>query len=464
MSPQEDAIMDVNRRHLIGASAAGVAGALAMSPEAARAAPLISVLGRDATQYGVKPGSSDDQTKALQRAIDEAARAQAPLALPPGVYRTGMLRLQNGTQLIGVRGATKLIFNGGASMLQGDGASSVGLANITFDGGGIPLPTRRGLVHCTGGRDIRIADCEITGSGGSGIWFENVSGDVSGNIITRSAATAVVSFDALGLIVSRNTILGTNDNGIEILRTSVGDDGTLVLDNRIEDIKAGPGGSGQYGNAINAFRAGNVIVRGNRIRNCDYSAVRGNSASNIQISGNSVSNVREVALYSEFSFEGAVIANNTVDGAALGVSVCNFNEGGRIAVVQGNIIRNLLPKRPIGTAPDDDAGIGIYVEADTSVTGNVVENAPSFGIIAGWGKYLRDVVISGNVIRNAFVGVGVSVVPGAGTALVNNNMIAETPRGAVVGLDHARAITPDLTTEGAQRYAQVVVGTNAVRR
>jgi putative cofactor-binding repeat protein len=83
-----------------------------------------------------------------------------------------------------------------------------------------------------------------------------------------------------------------------------------------QDIKAGLGGSGQYGNAINAFRAGNVIVRGNRIRNCDYSPERGNSASNIQISGNSVSDVREVALYSEFSFEGAVIANNTVDGAA----------------------------------------------------------------------------------------------------------------------------------------------------
>jgi uncharacterized secreted repeat protein (TIGR03808 family) len=458
--------MDVNRRHFIGA--AGAASALAMSPAAARAAALTSTLtsalGRDVTQYGVRPGSPDDQTKALQRAIDEAARAQAPLALPPGVYRTGMLRLQSGTQLIGVRGATKLVFNGGASMLSGEGADSIGLTNITLDGGGIPLPTRRGLVHCIGGRDIRIADCEITGSGGNGIWFENVSGDVSGNIITKSAATAVVSFDAQGLLVSRNTISGTNDNGIEILRTAIGDDGTQVIDNRIEDITAGPGGSGQYGNAINAFRAGNVIVRGNRIRNCDYSAVRGNSASNIQITGNSVSDVREVALYSEFSFEGAVIANNTVDGAAVGVSVCNFNEGGRIAVVQGNIIRNLLPKRPIGTAPDDDAGIGIYVEADTSVTGNVIENAPSFGIVAGWGKYLRDVVISGNVIRNAFVGVGVSVVSGAGTALVNNNMIAETPRGAVVGLDHARPITPDLSTEGAQRFAQVVIGTNAVRR
>ena len=453
--------MDLNRRHLI---AAGAAGALAIPPGAARAAPPTSTLGRDATQYGVRPGSPDDQTRVLQRAIDETARAQAPLALPPGVYRTGMLRLQSGTQLVGVRGATKLVFTGGASMFQGEGADGAGLTNLSLDGSGIALPARRGLVHCLAGRDIRIIDCEITGSGGCGIWLENVSGDISGNIISKIAVTAITSFDAQGLLVSRNTILGTNDNGIEILRTAIGDDGTLVLDNRIEDIKAGPGGSGQYGNAINAFRAGNVIVRGNRIRNCDYSAVRGNSASNIQISGNSVSNVREVALYSEFAFEGAVIANNTVDGAAVGVSVCNFNEGGRLAVVQGNIIRNLLPKRPIGTAPDDDAGVGIYVEADSSVSGNVIENAPSFGIVAGWGKYLRDVAITGNVIRNAFIGIGVSVVPGAGTALVNNNMISETPRGAVVGLDHARAITSDLSAEGAQRFAQVVVGTNAVRR
>src|SRR3979411_922263 len=143
--------MDVNRRHLIGVSAAGVAGALAVSTDAARAAPLTSALGRDVTQYGVRPGSPDDQTKNLQRAIDEAAHAQVPLALPPGVYRTGMLRLQSGSQLVGVRGATKLVFSGGASMLQGEGCDSVGLVNITLDGGSIALPTRRGLIHCIGG-------------------------------------------------------------------------------------------------------------------------------------------------------------------------------------------------------------------------------------------------------------------------------------------------------------------------
>jgi uncharacterized secreted repeat protein (TIGR03808 family) len=325
------------------------------------------------------------------------------------------------------------------------------------------MPTRRGLIHCLGGRDVRITDCEITGSGRNGIWLETVAGEISGNIILQTAATAIVSFDALGLTVTRNTILEANDNGIEILRTAIGDDGSIVTGNRIENIKAGPGGSGQYGNAINAFRAGNVIVSGNRISDCDYSAVRGNSAANIQITGNSVFGVREVALYSEFAFEGAVIANNTVDGAAVGVSVCNFNEGGRLAVVQGNIIRNLLPKRPIGTAPDDDAGIGIYIEADTSVTGNVIEKAPSFGIMAGWGKYLRDVAISGNVIRKSFIGIGVSVADGAGSALINSNVISDTPRGAVVGLDHAKPVTPDLTANGAAKYAQVALGGNATR-
>ncbi|HLZ05538.1 MAG TPA: TIGR03808 family TAT-translocated repetitive protein [Bradyrhizobium sp.] len=456
--------MDLNRRHLIGATAAGVAGAVTASPEAARATQLTSALGRNVTQHGVRPGSPDDQTGALQRAIDDAARSAVPLALPPGVYRVGTLHLANGTHLLGVRGATRLVFNGGGSMLLGEGAGHIGIDGIICDGSNIPLPARHGLIHCLGGQDIRITDCEILNSGGNAIWLEQVSGDVSNNIISDTAVTAITSFDARGLIVSRNTITRTSDNGIEILRYEIGDDGTLVADNRIEDIKAGPGGSGQYGNAINAYRAGNVIVRGNRVSNCDYSAVRGNSASNIQIVNNSISDVREVALYSEFSFEGAVISGNTVDGAAFGVSVCNFDQGGRIAVVQGNVIRNLLPKRPIGTAPDDEAGIGIYVEADSAVTGNVIENAPAFGIVAGWGKYLRDVAITGNVIRKAFAGIGVSVTAGAGTALVNNNMISEAPRGAVVGLDHARAVTADLSADGAQRYAQVVIGNNAVRR
>ena len=56
-----------------------------------------------------------------------------PLALPPGVYRTGMLRLQSGSQLVGVRGATKLVFSGGASMFLSEGAGSIGLHGLTLE-------------------------------------------------------------------------------------------------------------------------------------------------------------------------------------------------------------------------------------------------------------------------------------------------------------------------------------------
>jgi len=453
--------MTLHRREFIGSLVA--ATAVATTSAALAAPPLTSKRGRDASPFGVAPNSPDDQTLALQRAIDDAATRRMPLALPPGNYVTGTLRLPSGAQILGVRGATRLVFSGGRSLFDSQGADSATLSGLVLDGAAIPLPTRRGLVHCTAATALRIEDCTIVASGGSGIWLEASSGAVTGNTLAQIAVTGVVSFDARGLRVDGNTIIDTNDNGIEILRTTIGDDGTLVTGNRIENIKAGPGGSGQYGNAINAFRAGNVVISGNRIKDCDYSAVRGNSASNIQITGNSVSDVREVALYSEFAFEGAVIANNTVDGAAVGVSVCNFNEGGRLSVVQGNVVRNLKPKRPIGTAPDDDAGIGVYVEADTAVTGNVIENAPSFGIIAGWGKYLRDVSITGNVVRNSHVGIGISVADGAGTAAVNGNVISSAQRGAVVGLDHATPVTPDLTLPNATRYAQVSLGSNAVR-
>jgi uncharacterized secreted repeat protein (TIGR03808 family) len=205
-----------------------------------------------------------------------------------------------------------------------------------------------------------------------------------------------------------------------------------------------------------------VIVRGNRISKAAFSAVRGNAASNLQIAGNTATEVGEVALYSEFGFEGTVISGNSIDGAALGVSVTNFNEGGRLAVVQGNLIRNLRDKRPAGTDPGDAAGVGIAVEADASVTGNVVENAPRAGINVGWGKYMRDVSVVGNVVRNAGFGITVSVASGAGAAVIAGNLIAGALRGAIVGMDFAQAVTGDLSKEPA-RFANLQISGNRVR-
>jgi uncharacterized secreted repeat protein (TIGR03808 family) len=456
--------MDIDRRHLLrfGALAAGAATAGA-GALAAPAPSSVGTFGLDATHFGLHPGSPDDQSRVLQNAIDAAARARVPLAIAPGLYRAGNLTLPAGAQLLGVRGATQIALTQGPSLMAAAGADHVTLSGLVLDGGKRPLTEARGLVHLENCRAVQIVDCELRASGGIGIRCVSVDGEVSGNTLTDIADVAILSHNAAGLLIARNTIVGAGNNGIQIFRWEAGDDGTMVVDNRIENIANRSGGSGQYGNAINAFRAGNVIVRGNRIRHCAFSAVRGNAASNIHVEGNSVSDAGEVALYAEFGFEGAIIANNTVDGAAIGVSVTNFNEGGRLAVVQGNIIRNLKPQRPAGTDPCDSAGVGISVEADSAVTGNVIENAPLAGIMLGFGRYLRDVAATGNVVRKADIGIAVSVTPGSATTLIADNVITGSARGAIVGMAGAKAVTADLSQGGFERYAHLTISGNRVR-
>jgi uncharacterized secreted repeat protein (TIGR03808 family) len=454
--------MSLDRRNFLTATALG--GAAAVQPfatERAVAAPL-SVLGIDALHFGVRAGNPDDQSGPLQNAIDQAAGARVPLVLGPGVYRAGDLKLPSGAQIVGVRGATRLLLTHGPSLISATRADNIGLLGLTLDGGNLPLPDGRGVVVFAGGQGVRITDCEIAASTRHGIVLEQVEGEVIGTLIRDVSRTALFSRDARSLMIARNTIRAVGNNGIQIWRNQAGDDGTLVTDNRIEGVLARAGGSGQNGNGINVFRAANVVVQGNRIRGCAFSAVRGNTASNLQVTGNNATGSGEVAIYAEFGFEGAVIANNAVDGAALGVVVTNFNEGGRLAVVQGNVIRNLGNRRPEGTDPNDGAGIGIGVEADSSVTGNVIENAPTAGISVGYGKHMRDVTVTGNVVRQVGVGIAVSVAPGAGAAVIADNLIAAAERGAIVGMEWKKQVTGDLVKDST-RFAQLAISGNRVR-
>jgi uncharacterized secreted repeat protein (TIGR03808 family) len=442
----------MDRRHFI-------AGSLASVAVPAMAAPL-SKYGLDAAQFGVRPGAPDDQTAKLQRAVDQASAGRVPLVLAPGVYRIGGLQLWSGTQLMGVRAATFLTFTGGNSLLAAENSDAVTLSGLTFQGGNGKLPDNRGLVHCSAARALRVTDCEIRGAGGNGLMLEQCDGAVTGTTIIDAADTALFANNSRGLILSGNVIRGSGNGGIRVWQSDKRQDGTIVADNRIENTLARGGGDGQNGNAINVYRAGNVIVRGNVIRQAAFTAVRGNSASNIQIVGNNCSALGEVAIYSEFEFENAVISDNVVDGAENGISVTNFKEGGHLAAVRGNIVRNVGVRRP-GTPPEH-AGVGIGVEADTAVTGNTVDNAARAGIQAGYGEYLRNVTISGNVVRNAGAGIAVSVAPGAGNAAVTGNMITGARHGAIVGMEWDKQVAGDLA-EDASRYPQLTIANNRTR-
>ncbi len=139
------------------------------------------------------------------------------------------------------------------------------------------------------------------------------------------------------------------------------------------------------------------------------------------------------------------------------MAVTNFNRGGRLAIVQGNLIRNLKPKRPQGGS--DSAGTGISVEADTAVTGNVIEKAPSIGIEVGAGRYLRDVAVTGNLVREAGYGIAVSVVSGMGATSVTCNLISGAKLGALVGIEWGKVISTDLARDIAQ-YPNLTVANN----
>ena len=88
---------------------------------------------------------------------------------------------------------------------------------------------------------------------------------------------------------------------------------------------------------------------------------------------------------------------------------------------------------------------------------------PYAGITAGWGAYLRDVAITSNVIRRAEFGITVSVAPGAGAAVIADNMISDVRSRAIVGMEWKKPVTGDLAKDGTARYAQLSIVGNRVR-
>jgi hypothetical protein len=76
---------------------------------------------------------------------------------------------------------------------------------------------------------------------------------------------------------------------------------------------------------------------------------------------------------------------------------------------------------------------------------------------------LRDVAVTGNVVRRSGIGVIVSVVPGSSTTVVANNVISGSERGAIVGMEWDRMVTGDLAKGGAEAYAHLSLSGNRVR-
>ena len=457
----------LNRRNLLRQTTiAGVAGlALPNSLLAAglKGIELTAMRGSiNASDLGVRPGALDDQSRAFARMLGEASDRDIPVFLPAGTYVVSNLTLPARLRLSGVPGATRIVYGGDGHLMAAEDAAHIELSGLVLDGANRWMGDyAQGLLDLRRVAHAVIYNCQIVGSGKHGVSLERVAGRIDRTTISGAADSGIYSVEGKGLAISGNSVSDCANGGILVHRWQVADDGTLVTGNRVERISARNGGTGQNGNGINVFRADKVVVSGNIVSDCAFSAIRANSASNLQIAGNTCSRSGETALYAEFAFEGAVISNNIVDGAANGISVVNFDQGGRAAVCSGNLVRNLSTTGPY-PADAPGFGVGISVEADTSVTGNMVDNAPLYGIKIGWGPYMRNVVATGNVIRAAPTGIAVTVVDGAGPAVISDNVISGATKGAVLGYRWTEAVTGDMASEGSSGYAHLTVERNHV--
>ena len=427
---------------------------------AAFATPVRAETALNAAELGVQADTGTDQSAPFSAALQAAAAQGKALYVPAGVYDLANVSLPPNTALFGHGAPPILQLASGENILNAANARNITLSGLHLRGnGGKDFETITGLFHAEHCADLDISDCHFSHAATQGIHLYASGGHISGNRIGGIYGAGIASLEATGLWITANEIDGCQNIGIYIARDEAGYDGTIVSRNRIRNIRFAEGGNGQNGNAINAFRADNLVISDNVLSDCAFSAVRLNTTRDCQITGNNCSRLEEVAIFSEFGFSGSVVSGNIIDEAAQGIAITNFDENGRLAVCSNNIVRNIWESSP--TNPDT-IPVGIGVEADTLVSGNVVENVPGVGIALGWGPYMRDVSATGNITRNCDIGIGVTLAEGAGSALISDNLI-QTHKGelAIAGTLWDETTEPDLI-ENAALYPHLTITGNAV--
>lgn len=449
----------LSRRSVFGLASAATFATL---PSWAFAQVLRGALdpGLDATHEGLNPGSPDDQSALLSKALANAETEGRPLFLPPGVYELRDVALPNTAHLIGVPGMSRLRFRGGIALLSASQADAIRLEGLVFDGTttAATLTTDGGLVDLNEVAELAVLDCTFEGSATAGAKISGCVGRIENCRVAGARTVGIWLQQSRGMRVTGNTVADCGDTGILVARDEKSEDGTIVTENRVSRIRSDSGGTGQNGNGINLDKANGVIVSGNRVDDCAFSAIRCFSSDSISVTGNTCTRSGEMALYVEFAFEGAIVANNLIDGGNGGISFANFmDHGGRLGICSGNIVRNI---RGGPTYPDGNLqiGAGIAAEADVAITGNVVENAV-WGLQLGWGPYLRDVTATGNVIRQTKIGIAVSVADGAGPAVISDNLISGAEQGAILGMKWDQAATGELI-DSAETVPRVSVKGN----
>lgn len=434
------------------------------------------------------PAPSGFTTGSVGAAIEAARNAAKPLQLRPGTYDISNVDIltTNGSgrriEVFCAAGEAVLRLTGGNYGLRVSGQVGMTFRNIVFDGQNLGLPaysapnvitTAAGLVIVDNAQETVFSGCFFrntvkTGSEPGGSYkaallcVNNARPRVS-DCGFDNVDVAVWSFSSETLVEGCR-VVGAKNNGVAIYGT-LGSGGNLsVVRNNFFNFVDSDAGTGANGNAVSAYLANDVSIIGNTIFNCAFSAVRVNGGSRVLVEGNSCWNIREACLYYEApgagqNGTGATIVNNRVDTAGDGINIGNsgyFNDGvARRSIVTGNQISNLTPTAIPGSGGVGNyttTAIGITVEQDSVVSGNIIEGAAG-GIKLGVAQGARDLVCDGNLIRSCGVGIAFSSSSQAGKMVLSNNIVSGAGANAIVSASTI-GLVPPLTTYNANLASQ----------
>jgi uncharacterized secreted repeat protein (TIGR03808 family) len=387
-----------------------------------------------------------------------ASMRRNDIRLPPGVTVSRGATLAPGTRLIADRAGSTLRLVGDGPLIRVEGADRVEIENVAFEG--VKASGHDGgLIEARDVGAFVMEGCVIRNAARDAIRLERCGGKITRCSIRGAGRAGLFSLDSHGLALHGLHVEEIGDNAIQIWTSTPRHDGSTIVDCRIHKVSNRSGGNGQNGNGVSIFRAGGVVAKGNRISNCAFSALRNNGGRDVSFLDNACVASGETAIFAEFGYRDVTIRNNLIDGGSSGIQMTNFADaGGRGGVCADNVIRN-IQRYFDAKAPEWGSECAIKVEAETLVARNRVEGAPWVGVLTGWGPSLKDVRVEDNVIRDAPIGVAVSVAPGAGFARIARNRIENARDGGVVAMRWMEKASGDLTKE-ANRFPTIALDAN----
>ena len=303
--------MMIGRRgFLMAGGAAAGAGVLPVSE--AIAAPVAG--GRSVTDFGVEPNSDADQTKALQKSIDEISAGNQGVYIPGGSYRVEALTLPPNCAISGDPGLTMLHCRLGATIFAGHQNQSLSLSGVSFDSSasGQTADLKTFLIAVKGGA-LNVSQCRIRNAAGAAIYAEAASGVIAMSSFSECNYGAVRAQKARGLTISqcRFERCKIAEPGIQTGSVMAGGEGVLISANQLSECTGGillQGSGVANGNFISRVvgaglklggsgdETGAISATGNTISDCDIGIAVGADGETIFASLNLITRAKSGAI------------------------------------------------------------------------------------------------------------------------------------------------------------------------